>query len=324
MYITLTRLNESNLELYKPKVKEFLYKVKYGRYLKELKFNNDFFKNIETDHFINYSLSSQVIIACDKQKNILGVIGYHYSDWDSRIFNKKVVIIKYFITYENTLYESYDIAKKLLDYFEKWMTEAKNEVVIIKIDTLYSSCIQILREKSYDFYETILIQSLNVLNRNPDDFKYVKYRFAENKDLSRLQIIANDNTFSRSHFYLDRKFEVQNVNNMYSNWINNAIKEDKILIIEHNNEIAGMFIYSVNELNNKRFATWKFAAVDKKYRNLCLGNNLFDSTVHACIKDGVEIIDTSLAIKNTISLRIHSKLQFCPVLSMYTFHKWFK
>ncbi len=324
MSIDLIQLNESNIELFRPKVEEFLLKVKYGRYLKEDKFDNGIFKAFETDNLIDYSLSKQVILATDNQKNIIGIIGFNYSDWDSKIFDKKVIIIKYFITLEYKLYESYNTAIALLEYFEKWMSQSLNEVVILKVDTLYSSCIRALKEKHYDFYETISIQTLNILSKDLNEYNDSNYRFAEEKDLSELKGIALENTFSRSHFYLDQRFEVDNVNKMYSNWINNAINsEDRVLIIEHESKIAGMFIYSVEELNKVRIATWKFAAVDKTFRNMSLGKKLFNCTIQACIKDRVEIIDTSLPIKNTISLRIHSKLQFSPVLSMYTFHKWF-
>ncbi len=320
MYCTIKQLNVTNVELLKPLLKQFLIDTKYGRFLKDARFNNAYFQELELKELINYGLSENIQIAFDNQGIIIGLIGYNFSDWDSNIFDNKVVIIRFFITIEVELFSSYHTANNLLMSFEKWMRNYKNDVVIVKIEALLSSCYKVLVDNNYDFYETISIQSLIISNK----VNQSKYRFAEKEDINELRKIALSNTFDKSHFYLDRKFKVSNVDNMYSNWIENAINsDDKIIVIEYNKHIAGMFIFCINNYNNLKIATWEFAAVDKEFRNKGLGKDLFNSAIDACIKEGVSIIDSEFSIKNIKSFVVHSKLNFIPIYSKYTFHKWF-
>lgn len=323
--INLVHLEKQNIENFKSQLEGFISKVEYGRFLKETKFEKSYFAKKEAETIIDYALKNYVFIAVNEQSQICGFIGFHFSQWDTDIFDKQFVIIKHFVTFEEELYESYNIANDLLEYFESWVISNNYVVAVVKIDSSYSSCIRAIREKNYEFYETIAIQSLDLKNTNKNTFGDIEYRFADEGDLHQLQKIALENTFPRSHFYLDHRFEVSAINKMYSNWIINAFNSDnKILIVEHSKEIAGMFIYNTIEHKDQKISTWIFAAIDKKYRNLGLGNKLFNATTLSCLNDGAIIIDTSLAVQNTISLRIHSKLNFHPVLSMYTFHKWFK
>jgi hypothetical protein len=324
MPIALIKISGSNIENYRHKIKEFLIEVKYGRYMKESTSQKNINHDIEVKKNFEKNPSHQLVVAVGDNDDILGVIGFQLSEWDSKIFKKRVVIIKTFATIEYSLYESYHIAEALIQHFERWVIFNRGEVIIAKIDTTYSSCIRVLSEKNYLHYETNLIQTLDLNEVSlAESLTSDKYRFADENDLDELKRIAGTNTFPLSHFYLDRRFKKKYVDNMYSKWIENSINsDDKILVIEHDSDIAGMFIYHLNEDSDLKHATWKFAAVDKKYRKRNYGNKIFDLAIQSCIKDGAKWIDTSLAIKNTISLRIHSRLNFMPVMSLYTFHKW--
>lgn len=315
----IVEITLSNFHYYENALTEFLQASKFGRFQKQ---RFDFFNiQLEVQSLLNYIQSANLLIDINEENKIIGLIGFHHSSWDSNIFNKKVAIIKYFLSYEENLYDSFNSTQNLIDEFHIWSTENLINAVIVKVETDYSSCIKSLNENGYTYYETITLQTKNNLK---DINKSIKYRFANKSDIEPLKTIALDNTFKKSHFYLDSEFEPEAVNNVYSTWIESSLKSrDKILIIESENKIAGMFIYSIEIVNGVIYALWKFAAIEKSFRGKGLGNNLFQGTIHACKNEGAQFIDTSLAVKNTISLKIHSRLGFIPVMSLVTYHKWF-
>ena len=114
---------------------------------------------------------------------------------------------------------------------------------------------------------------------------------------------------------------------MYARWIENALKSDqKIVIVEDNLKIAGVFIYDIVDytaIMNKKFAVWKSAFVDSSSRGKGIGLKLFRATLQSCIEDGAEVVDSSLVEKNTISQSFHDKLGFRIINTVYTLHKWF-
>jgi len=201
-------------------------------------------------------------------------------------------------------------------------------VSIVKLDSQYFLPVKHLQANHYTFYEcvtqkTILIDEINfIIPAN------LNFRFAKNEDKKKLIELASKNTFKKSHFYLDLNFDLENIDKMYSKWIDSALDSEKrVIVIEEENEIAGVFIYSIaNFIQNfdKKIGIWEFAAIDSKFRNKGLGMRLFYSALQACINDGVHVIDTILVEKNIISQRFHDKLGFRLVNTYYTFHRWFK
>jgi GNAT superfamily N-acetyltransferase len=117
------------------------------------------------------------------------------------------------------------------------------------------------------------------------------------------------------------------VDSLYEKWVDNAFEsKSKIIVIEENGIMAGMFIYQLNEPNialKSISATWQFAALLPEFRNLGLGKKLYEWALNDCIKEGVLSIDTTLVQKNIISQKLHEKLGFGLLNTYYNFHKWF-
>ena len=257
-----------------------------------------------------------------EQNEIVGLIGFHLSAWDTQHFNKKFGKIGYFIVSRKHILGN-DATEKLFGKFNEWAIKESIAIVSCKIESKYSSCSEMLQKNYFRFYECITERFLYPLpHTNPN----VQYRYADKSDLPILKDIARRNTFEQSHFFLDNQFSNDDVQNMYIKWIENSFEEgQKIVITENQMEITGLLIFSVmGPANHKqKTAVWNFAAVENKYRGVGIGDKLFKAGINAAIQEKCDRIDSSLVDKNIISQRLHEKNGFFLSNTYYNFHKWF-
>ncbi len=307
-------------------VKRLIEKRPFGKMLLDKKNDKTSSIRYECEEILKYSLES-ILEYEYLNGELVGLIGFHISQYDTLIFKKKTAILKYLIIEEINYASEAKITESLLDKFNVWARENDIEVVIARIDSSFFNSIIVLQNHKYVFYETISYKTLSTAEIDFKNLLQVKFRFAAPGDLETIKKIALKNTFTKSHFYLDPKFPTSSTDLMYSNWIDNSFKsDDRIIVIEENTKIAGAFIYEVIDfgisLGSKR-AIWKSAFIDQNFRKRGLGKKLFNAALKACQSEGVDRIDSSLVVKNIPSQNLHDSLNFKLVSVSYTFHKWF-
>lgn len=306
-------------------IKRLMRRQPFGRFLSDNKIDKLCAINFEWNRFIKFSKEGTIIYAINDSSEVIGLIGFYFSKWDTEVFQKRVAFIQYFIVVENNIEADRGISDELLGKFHKWCEENKIDVVITKLDTQYFSPIFVLQQNKYILYETVTIQSLDVTDNNKNEADII-FRFARDSDRVKLKKIALKNTFTKSHFYLDTNFPLDKVEKMYAKWIENALNSrQKIVIVEQCHKIAGVFIYDILDYTsvlNKKIGVWRSAFVDEEFRGKGIGLKLFKATLQSCINDGVDIIDSSLVEKNIISQTFHNKLGFRLINTLYTLHRW--
>lgn len=323
--ILISSFNKSSED---KKIESFFSNIKFGRFLADP--DLDFRQSLKTEIaiFQEYHKTNNVYFVIEKNE-ILGLIGFRKSGWDSDHFDFGVCKLDYFLLDEENS-ENQLAAKLLMEPLNEWVQENRIKLIVAKIDSSFSKISMVLQKKNFIFYECITYRSLKDPELVASQFDNLVYRFANLNDRSQLRSIAENNTFEKSHFYLDEEFEKEKVDAMYTKWIETALSEqskNRILVIEENNEIAGMFIYSLPrhpQFPNLKFSKFEFLAINKKFRKKGLGKKLFEAAIHSSVKDGANIIDSTLVDKNIISQKIHEKYNFGLVNTFYTFHKWFK
>lgn len=309
-------------------IKKLFHKQPFGRYLSDRKIEKSAAINYEWNRLIEYSKKSTLTLAIKGKTEVIGIIGFHFSEFDTDVFQNRMAFLQYFMVEEDGIAFERNIAKSLLDKFHDWVKENGIQVVVTKLASQYFSPIYVLQQHGYIFYENLYFETLDISKGDTNkDCKDIEYRYAQDSDKEKLKEIALNNTFSKSHFYLDTKFSVDRIDLMYAQWIENALKSDqKIVIVEDDHKIAGVFIYEIVDYTatmNKKFAVWKSAFVDSSSRGKGIGLKLFRATLQSCIADGADVVDSSLVEKNSISKSFHDKLGFRMTNTVYTLHKWF-
>lgn len=306
----------------------FMQSVRFGRYLSDNSLDVDKAIQYELSVIENYINNTGVCyVAISESNNIKGLIGFHYSSWDTDVLAKRVAIINYLLIKEVEIHQDRYIAINLVDIFHAWAMENLIDVAIVKPETRYFTPIIVLQEQGYMFYECTTVKTISLKTHFKWNFSDISFRYAKADDLKELKKLALRNTFKKSHFYLDSKFDSEKVDLLYAKWIDTALNSNqKIVLIEYEKNIAGVFIYYIEEqtkLFKEKHGVMTFAAVDSSLRNKGLGSTLFKATMQSCIDHNVDVCDSPPAEKNIVSQRIHDKFGFKLVHTLYIFHKWF-
>lgn len=313
---------------YKDSIQRLFQKQPFGRYLSDRTIERSGAIQHEWNCLTDYAKKASIMLAIKDTSEVIGIVGFNFSEFDTEVFQKRLAFLRYFMVEEGDITFEREIASTLLEKFHDWVENNSIQVVVTKLATQYFSPIYVLQQNGYILYENLTFQSLDISGGDENlSFRDIEYRYASDSDTETLKKIASNNTFSKSHFYLDTEFSVDKVDLMYAKWIENALKSDqKIVIVEDDHKIAGVFIYEIVDFTaimGKKFAVWKSAFVDSSFRGKGIGLKLFKATLQSCIDDGVAIVDSSLAEKNIISQSFHDKLGFRMVNTVYTLHKWF-
>ncbi|MBK8368412.1 MAG: GNAT family N-acetyltransferase [Bacteroidetes bacterium] len=317
-----------NISEFEIEIKYFFQKHPFGRYLLDRNYATVGAIDLEWNKLLEYSRNSLIGLALNNNSQVIGLIGFHLSKWDTDVFQKKLAFLQYFLVQEcGDLDFEREVASNLLEKFHDWTVEYKIQVVISKLDTQYFSPIYILQQNGYIIYETLTHQTIDASIVNVGLADEIVYRYASDTDIEDLKDIGSKNTYSKSHFYLDNSFPIEKVNLMYACWMDNAVKSSqKIIIIEEDKQIAGVFVYDVVDYKNtidKKFAVWKSAFVNSNFRDKGIGLKLFKAAMQSCLSRGVDVIDSAVVDRNIGSQNLHNKLGFRLVNTQYTFHKWF-
>lgn len=308
-------------------IRQFIESMPFGRFMSDRRIEFDNSVNFELINLKKYSEKGNFVLAINEKKEIQGFIGFHFSQWDTDVFLNRMAFLQYFLVKESDIKTETEIANQLLIHFHQWTKENHIKVVITKLDTQYFTPVNVLQQNGYILYECVTFRSLEINSNIKTIGEGITYRYAVESDSEALKSISLKNTFVKSHFYLDNKFDIQRVELMYARWIENALKsKQKIVIVEDNNQIAGVFIYDLVDYSstlNRKIGVWKSAFVDSRFRDKGIGLKLFKATLQSCINDGVDVVDSSLVEKNIVSQSFHDKLGFRLVNTLYTLHKWF-
>lgn len=312
------------IELYGA-IADFLSVMPFGRYLSDT--SSDYKKaiDLEMKNLNAYGQTGELYFAY-RDNLLVGILGFKKSRWDTDHFENNVAKVSYFLVSDDDDDKDY-ISQGLVQKLDQWAKKEEIKFVVAKIDTFHFAPVVALQEAGFIFYECITQRVIKNTGIFQEEELSGEYRYVQEKDLPTLKSIASKSTFKKSHFYLDRHIKKEKVDSLYEEWVENAYNSDsKIIVIEDEGNIAGMFIFRMNGFDDvikKTSATWEFAAVSPDFRNKGIGRKIFKCALHACIDNGAEVIDTTLIEKNIISQKLHENLGFRLLNTYYTFHKWF-
>ena len=100
----------------------------------------------------------------------------------------------------------------------------------------------------------------------------------------------------------------------------------EILVLDVDSKPAAFMVYSPGDLSRyfgRRFAMWKMAVLDPARRGAGLGTDFFIAVMTRNRRDGMDVVDSGLSMRNVASMNLHIKLNFKMIATFVTFHKWF-
>jgi RimJ/RimL family protein N-acetyltransferase len=263
----------------------------------------------------------------DNSSVLQGLLFYRKSGWDTEHFNKPTAVIENIYTRNDNSYQKTEIVFILLKQLLKWCDENHIEFIFTRISAMDLITIHCLEELGFNFIESWIFNKFT-LNKLKKGEVLIKLRYAVDSDLEYMILYAQ-NAFITQRFHADQHITYEQAEAVYPKLINEAFydKEKKILVYEENNIPLAFMIYSHLDLKsyyNLKFAVWKLAIIDPNQRGKGIGSAFFKAVMDHHCDEGIDIVDSSLSIRNIASLNTHNKIGFKVICSLVTMHRWSK
>lgn len=260
---------------------------------------------------------------CRISNNTPYLLGCRISKWDYDHFGLKMASLCVLMCGETT--ESEIIFSTLLEDCLINLGKRGVKFISFRVNGDNLPAVHAFESHGFRYYENVIwpVSCAECIS----SAKNADIRLLSERELDQVMDIASKNTFQRSHYHCDNKFDIKKVNLMHKNWVQTAWKNnDPIAIIMLEGEIGGYFTFAFDQLLSEqmeyKYARMTNLALDSNFRNRGLGDKLFAGTMSLMKQMGAEFIDSGYSSKNYISAKLHTKYSFFPVYDEVTFHLW--
>lgn len=316
-------------EIDRKSLESLIQDYKFGRYCEDQSLPLDSSQRLVFDRvlFQLKQTDTKAIVVCSSSGQLLGILVFRLSQWDTDHFGYKVVIIDTLLIRKSGYQQESEVADLLLANFLNWCESSSVRFVSVRVPALDLPAIHALEHCGFQYIENWIFNKydLNRIDDHPDP--HLELRLARPDDCG-IMIDASREAFSTQRFHADHHIPHEKADTLYEKWILTSFNDpgQEILVLDIGYKPAAFMIYYKSDLRNYfglQFAMWKMALLNPENRSKGLGTDFFLALIHHHRRNGLDVIDSGLTTRNLASLNLHIKLNFKVTSSVVTFHKWF-
>ena len=315
-------------EIRKAELESLIHQYSYGRYCEDRSLSLEQSRRFLFDQLWQFSTRTEArsIVAYSPSGELLGVLFYRLSQWDTEHFGWNVVVIEAIITGVLGYKQELEVADALVQKFLVACEALSVRFISVRVPSLNLPVTHSLERRGFCYIETCICNKYDL--RRVNEFSKSPYRLRLiRQDDYPLMVRYSRGAFASHRFRADSHIDMDKADALYEKWIRTAFNDpnQEILVLDVDGRPAAFMIYYRSDLRQYfglRFAMWKMALLDPQNRNGGLGTNFFITLLHHHQEEGLDVVDSGLSMRNLASLNLHIKLNFRVVSTTLTFHKW--
>ncbi len=314
-----------------PQLEALVAQYRYGRYCEDRSLPIEDSRRLVLDRAREYlgSDDSKCVTALSSQGDLLGLVLFKLSAWDTEHFGYNVVVVDSVMVAERGNAGRAEIANALVAELCAWCKSADVRFASARVSALDLAVIHGLEGGGFRFIESWIANKydLDRIEELACDNRY-ELRTSRPDDCP-VMIEYSSGAFATHRFHADPGIDRDKAESLYAKWIRSAFDDDgqEILVLDVDSRPLAFMIYYRNDLSRYfglRFAMWKMAVLDPARRGAGIGTDFFISVMERNRKDGMDVVDSGLSMRNVASMNLHIKLNFKMLATFVTFHKWFR
>ncbi len=307
-------------------LQEFCETVVYRRFSHWPRVGNTEVAAFLTREMARYRQASRLLeVTADGR--LVGVLAFRDLDWDTRHYGFACISIDYLL-YDHSLDddETPAILNKLLDEFLDYCRANDIAYVSVSVDSGDASVNAVLQERGFRGILTWIDGFFSRHEKYADIGPEEQFGLIQPEEVEFFKGIAAQSYFKGGRFYLDRNFDRERVDRMYSSLVESSYDNGDVMLVYRINDCpAGLYIYKkITEypaLNGLRVAAGRFLVVDPNLRRKNIGHDLFVQTL-LYFRDKCDLITTGLEVHNLPSMNLHVRLGFVFNYTHNVYHWW--
>ncbi|MBN1994173.1 MAG: GNAT family N-acetyltransferase [Anaerolineae bacterium] len=318
------RISDSKLEL-------LIGQYKYGRYCEDQSLPIEASRRLVLDQTRHYLAreDTQHIAVFAPGGQLLGLLLFRLSQWDTEHFGYRVALIDSAIICEVDYHRRVEITEFLLGAFHQWAQEMTIRFTSVRLPSLDLAVIHGFEQSGYHYLENWIYNKYDLRKLDKLSQPAHTLRLAQARDRDVMLDYA-DSAFITQRFHADAHIDQHKADSLYKKWIRTAFDDpnQQILCLDVEERPVAFMIYYQSDLQpyfGLQFAMWKMALLDPLARGRGLGTAFFTALAHYHRwEEGLDVVDSGLTIRNVASLNLHNKLNFKVICTLVTLHRWFE
>jgi GNAT superfamily N-acetyltransferase len=300
----------------------------YGRYCEDKSLPIMSARQLVLDRLVDYlnQPDSRRIAAHSPAGELLGLIAFKISGWDSEHFGVITAIVETIITRKLGYEKELDLADALVREFLTWCKTSAVRFVSAKVPSKDLPIVHGLERNGFHFIESWIFNKFDLSRLEDLDKPSQSLRLARPEDRDFMVEYSRD-AFSSHRFHADAHIPRDKADSLYEKWIVTAFGDphQEILVLDSGQRPAAFMIYYPSDLRpyfGLQYAMWKMGLLDPQSRSKGLGALFFTALLYHHRAGGLDVVDSGLTIRNIASLNLHTRLNFKVTCSLVVLHRW--
>ena len=253
------------------------------------------------------------------------ILGFNVSNWDKEIFGFRIANSS--ISFLPETEDSREIILDFLLHIKNVLATLTVKFINLRLHGDNMDALHSAEEFGFRYYENIIWPYTECKPKQVEG-DLVNLRLMKENELERVLFIAKNFQYKRGHYYCDKRFNPESINDLHVKWLNTYKHQNRpIVVVEIDKNIAGYIVLRGNDVNMQNAFGYKVGqlssmALDPTYRGVGLGKNLIRGGINALHDEGTELVDTGLATKNLFSSSSIRIADFRNYYEEVTFHLW--
>lgn len=268
-----------------------------------------------------------VTVAVMAGERLEGLLVGRYSGWDSEHFGYGVAVIEGIYLPEGGYDRDRAVADRLVAGFERWCREQGIRFASIRLSSLQLPAIHALEQAGFRYIESYIYNVVDLDRLGEPNGPLPVLRAARPEDEAVMLRYA-PGAFATQRFHADPRIAPDKAEGLYRKWIASAFADPsrRTLVMEDEGRPVAFMVYrpeDYRETLGLRSASLNMALLDPDTRGKGVGSLFYQALLHHYRREGFDLVESGLTLRNQVSLNWHNKLGFRVVSTQVTFHRWF-
>jgi L-amino acid N-acyltransferase YncA len=255
-----------------------------------------------------------------------GLLVGRYSAWDSEHFGYGVAVIDGIYLPEGGYERDRGVAEQLVGGFEAWCRGQGVRFASIRLSSLQLPAIHALEQAGFRYIESYIYNVFDLDRLGEPNGPLPTLRLARPEDEAIMMSYASG-AFATQRFHADPRVAPDKAEGLYRKWIASAFADPsrQTLVMEDNGRPVAFMVYRAEYYRDTlglRSASLNMAVLDPENRGKCTCTLFYQALLHHYRREGFDIVESGLTLRNQASLNWHNRIGFRIVSTQVTFHRW--
>ncbi|MCS7039350.1 MAG: GNAT family N-acetyltransferase [Caldilineales bacterium] len=268
-----------------------------------------------------------VTVAVVTGETLEGLLVGRYSAWDSEHFGYGVAVIDGIYLPEDGYDRDRAVADRLVVGFEGWCREQGVRFASIRLSSLQLPAIHALEQAGFRYIESYIYNVVDLDRLGEPDGPLPPLRLARPEDEAVMMAYASG-AFATQRFHADPRIPFDKAETLYRKWIASAFADPRcqIVVMEENEHPVAFVICRPEDHRDTlglRMVVITMVLLGPENRGRGEGGLFYQTLFHHFRREGFDLIESGLTLRNQVSLNWHNKIGFRVVSTQVTLHRWF-